>query len=209
VETPADLVAFIEREQPRLVRAAHLLVGDRAVAEEIAQETLLRAASRWGRVSRMGSPGGWAHRVTINLATSQLRRRRIERRVHARIAGSQGTTASRGGHGTVHVGDTAQAVEVRRALASLPEAARRRLVLRYVLDWSAEQIGDLEGASEATVRQRLHRARAAMRDALGPGFNLSDDETPPSASNREGLASGDDRHRVSSGATHEETRDVR
>jgi len=155
VEAPADLVAFVEREQPRLVRAVDLLLGDRDVAEEIAQEALLRAASRWEKVRSLGSPGGWAHRVAVNLATSQLRRRQAERRARARLAGRDGPARS-DGPGEHDPGQTAA---VREALGRLSAADRRRLVLRHVLEWSAEEIGDLEGASAATVRQRLHRAR--------------------------------------------------
>lgn len=161
MEAPADLVAFIEREQPRLVRAADLLVGDRAVAEEIAQEALLRAASRWEKVRRLGSPGGWTHRVTINLATSQLRRRRVERRARARVGTSEVAPESQG---------SASDLVVRDALATLPAASQRILVLHHVLGWTAQEIADLDGASAEAMRQRLHRARGALREALGPEF---------------------------------------
>ena len=161
MEAPADLVAFIEREQPRLIRAANLLVGDRAVAEEIAQEALLRAASRWEKVSRLRSPGGWTHRVTINLATSQLRRRRVERRARARVGAGEVAPESQG---------SASDLVVRDALASLPAASQRILVLHHVLGWTAQEIADLDGASAEAMRQRLHRARGALREALGPEF---------------------------------------
>lgn len=166
VEAPADLVAFIEREQPRLIRAANLLVGDRAVAEEIAQEALLRTASRWEKVRSLGSPGGWTHRVTVNLATSQLRRRRVERRARARMAGHEVSTQPPG---------SPVDIAVRDALATLPTASQRTLVLHHVLGWTAVEIGDLDGATADAVRQRLHRAREALRAALGPGFVTDQD----------------------------------
>ncbi len=197
MEAPADLVAFVEREQPRLVRAVDLLLGDRAVAEEITQEALLRAASRWEKVRSLGSPGGWTHRVAINLATSQLRRRRVERRARARMASQDGPSWSDAP--TEH--DPEQTAAVRRALARLSAADRRRLVLRHVLDWSAEEIGDLEGASAATVRQRLHRARQALRDELtseAPSLHLDLDDDAT-----------DDDPRPDTTTTHEETSDVR
>jgi RNA polymerase sigma factor (sigma-70 family) len=161
---PAEVVAFVRREQPRLVRAADLLLGDRAVAEEIAQEALLRAVSRWEHVGSLASPGGWAHRVTINLATSQLRRRGVERRARGRIARGEVSPAP----------DTATAVAVRGALAELADDHRRVLVLRYVLDWSTAEIAHEEQVSEDAIRQRLHRARAALRDRLGPDLSLEE-----------------------------------
>jgi RNA polymerase sigma factor (sigma-70 family) len=164
MSAPAEVVAFVRREQPRLVRAADLLLGDRAVAEEIAQEALLRAVSRWEQVGALASPGGWTHRVAINLATSQLRRRRVERRARARLARGDVSPAP----------DTASAVAVRGALAELADDHRRVLVLRYVLDWSTAEIAHEEQVSEDAVRQRLHRARAALRERLGPDVPLEE-----------------------------------
>lgn len=198
MEAPADLVAFIEREQPRLIRAANLLVGDRAVAEEIAQEALLRTASRWEKVRSLGSPGGWTHRVTVNLATSQLRRRRVERRARARMA--EVRTQPPG---------SAVDIAVRDALATLPTASQRILVLHHVLGWTAVEIGDLDGATAEAVRQRLHRAREALRAALGPGF-VSDQDTQTdrptgSVPNEQPAPSG----RMTSPVRGEENTDVR
>lgn len=155
---PAELTAFVHREHPRLVRAVHLLLDDHAVAEEIAQEALLRAAGRWEQLATMNSPGGWTHRVAINLATSQLRRRRIERRARSRMASEERISAP----------DTATAMTVRAALRSLPDPHRRVLVLRHVLDWTTTEIAELDGVRPDAIRQRLHRARAALRDQLGP-----------------------------------------
>jgi RNA polymerase sigma factor (sigma-70 family) len=164
MSAPAEVVAFVRREQPRLVRAADLLLGDRAVAEEIAQEALLRAVSRWEQVGSLASPGGWTHRVAINLATSQLRRRGVERRARARLARGDVSPAP----------DTASAVAVRGALAELADDHRRVLVLRYVLDWSTAEIAHEEQVSEDAIRQRLHRARAALRERLGPDVSLEE-----------------------------------
>lgn len=165
MSTPAELTAFVHREHPRLVRAVHLLLDDHAVAEEVAQEALLRTASRWEQVSAMDSPGGWAHRVAINLATSQLRRRRLERRARSRVS-----------HADEVVGppDTATALTVRTALRALQEPQRRLLVLRHVLDWTTADIAALDGASPDAVRQRLTRARTALRDQLGPELTIDD-----------------------------------
>ena len=195
MEAPAELAAFLRREQPRLVRAVDLLLNDHAVAEEIAQETLLRVASRWEKVSRLASPGGWTHRVAINLATSQLRRRQAERRARARLDG-----LADGTHGVqADDPDPQAAAAVRRALATLSSADRRRLVLRHVLEWTAGEIADLEGATPEVVRQRLRRARQALRDALAteaPDLHLD-------------IPNGSDDGPTRTTHVHEETSDVR
>jgi RNA polymerase sigma-70 factor (ECF subfamily) len=157
MSAPAELTAFVRTEHPRIVRAMTLMLDDRAVAEEIAQEALLRAASRWEHVSHLDSPGGWTHRVAVNLATSQLRRRRLERRSRPRVARGEVAPAA----------DPATAIVVRQALQSLPEPQRRVLVLRHVLQWTVAEIAGLDGSTPDAVRQRLHRARTAMRSHLG------------------------------------------
>jgi RNA polymerase sigma factor (sigma-70 family) len=162
--TPPEVVAFIRREQPRLVRAAELLLDDRAVAEEIAQEALLRALSRWEHVGGLASPGGWAHRVAVNLATSQLRRRGVERRARGRVARGEVSPTL----------DTETALTVRSALAELPASHRRVLVLRHVLDWTVAEIAHHDDVSEDAVRQRLHRARLALREQLGSDITLEE-----------------------------------
>lgn len=165
MHAPPELTAFVQREHPRLVRAVDLLLDDRAVAEEVAQEALLRAATRWEHVSRLGSPGGWVHRVAVNLATSQLRRRRLERRARVRLQADEADRTP----------DAASAVAVRDALAVLPERQRRALVLRHVLQWTAPEIAELDGSTADAVRQQLRRARAALRERLG--VDLDEEET--------------------------------
>src|SRR5680860_1449248 len=90
----AELVAFCEREHPRLVGALSLYTNNTAVAEELAQEALVRVMDAWPRVRTMAAPGAWAHRVAMNLAASWFRRRSVERRALARPGG-------RGGEGRV------------------------------------------------------------------------------------------------------------
>ena len=62
--------AFCRREYPRLVGVLSLYCGDAGVAEELAQEALVRVYESWRRMHTMASPGAWVHRVAINLASS-------------------------------------------------------------------------------------------------------------------------------------------
>lgn len=166
---PDELTAFVRREHPRLVAAMTLLLDDRAVAEEVAQEALLRAASRWERVSTLASPGGWTHRVAVHLATSQLRRRALERRTRSRFRAEEVEEAV----------DSATALTVRAALAELSERDRRLLVLHHVLGWSAAELADHDGGTPEAMRQRLVRARAALRAVLGADLEI--DLTSPTS----------------------------
>lgn len=156
---PSDFAAFCHREYPRLVRSLDLYLGDAHTAEDLAQEALLRAAQRWGRVSRLQSPGGWTYRVAINLANSQWRRRAARRRAHQRLAG----------HAAVlhEDPDVADQRAVREAICRLPSRQRTALVLRHYLGLSAGEVGEQLGCSPEAVRALTKRALGMLRDDLG------------------------------------------
>ena len=78
-----ELAEFCHAEYRRLVGALSLYCRDRHVAEELAQDTLVRLIRDWSQVRRLDSPSAWAHRVAINLANSHLR---SPRRRRARLA---------------------------------------------------------------------------------------------------------------------------
>lgn len=153
-----DFEQFCVESHPRLVAALAHHCGDLHLAEELAQEALIRAGARWGKVAGLDSPLGWTFRVGANLAASVFRRRGAERRAHQRA----GPVPDR--HSDPDGGDT---VAVRAALAGLPDRQRRVVVMRYYLDQSAEQVGTVMGVSAAAVRMLSHRALVHLRSELG------------------------------------------
>lgn len=76
-----ELTAMCEREHPRLVGMLGLYCGDAEVAEDLAQEALIRLCRDWRKVRKLDAPDRWLHRVAINLAHSHYRRKTTERRV--------------------------------------------------------------------------------------------------------------------------------
>ncbi len=148
--------SFFRAEYRRLCQALVLLVGDAFEAEEIAQETMTRLLERWDRVATMDSPTGYAYRTALNLRRKRIRRLAV--RARRRFS-------------SVPVGDVApdagERHDVRRALASLPDAQRGPLVLVDWLDMDHEEAARTLGITSGNLRVRLHRARAALRDALG------------------------------------------
>lgn len=160
--------AFCAREHPRLVTALTYRVGDRHVAEELAQEALLRACARWERVGSLDSPGGWTWHVARNLAASHRRRRQAEQRANAR----HGAPADR--HDDPGPGDP----ELTAALRRLPGRQRDAVVLRHVLDLSVDEVAARLGVSADAVRSLTKRGVAALRADLTP--------SAPSTTSREG-----------------------
>lgn len=155
---PVELIAFCEREYPRLVGSLGLYCGDRHVAEDVAQETLVRVARDWGRVRSMRAPQAWAHRVAINLANSHYRRRQAEARANER--------SSRGADGVHHDADPGDAMAVRAAVARLQQRQRAAIVLRFYLGHSLAEVAQLMDAPLGTVKSLIHRGVAALRDDL-------------------------------------------
>ena len=159
MEMPADAAAFCAAEYPRLVGGLTLYTGEQDIAEDLAQEALLRACQRWERVRVLESPGGWVWRVAVNLGNSHFRRRRS-----AGLARQRLQSAAPAAHIDA---DGADVVAVRRAVAALPDRQKTALVLRYFLDWSVEDTAAHMGASDDAVRSLTKRAVAALGQELG------------------------------------------
>src|SRR4051794_38381397 len=85
VETSGDFDAFYQHEYPKLCRLAYVLTGSRGTAEDLTQETLLRALRHWDRVGTYDRPDAWARKILMNLATSRGRRLVSEARALLRL----------------------------------------------------------------------------------------------------------------------------
>jgi RNA polymerase sigma-70 factor (ECF subfamily) len=149
------LEAFCRREHRRLVGAVGLYLNDAGLAEEIAQEALLRVCRAWPRVQQLESPGGWAHRVAMNLAVSAARARNVRRRVDDRLAVLRWRDHEDD--------DRSGVVAMRAAIASLPERQREALVLRYYADLSVAEVAKAMRCPEGTVKTLTSRGVAALR----------------------------------------------
>ena len=156
--TPLD--DFISAEYPRLVGALTAHTGDRALAEDIAQEALARVCDRWDKVVALENPRGWLYRTAMNLASSWFRRRAAEARALVRHGGAEaGRDATEG---------SVDALALRVALQRLPVKQRTALVYRYCLDLPVAEVAELMGATEAAVRQMTSRGAATLRGRLQP-----------------------------------------
>jgi RNA polymerase sigma-70 factor (ECF subfamily) len=156
--------AFYVREYPQMVAVVYALTGQRWAAEELAQEALIRAYRAWGTVSGFDKPGAWLRRVTINLATSHVRRRVTEAKAIALIVMRQRTPLE-----THPENDGALWAAVR----ALPRRQRESFVLYYVDGLSIGEIAEVLGVAETTVKTHLQRSREAVSRNLGRGGGAS------------------------------------
>ena len=134
----------------RAYRAALLVVGDAAAAEDIAQESFLAAVRALDRFDRRRPFGPWLHRIVVNRAIDWGRARALRRElaldgVAEPVAAAE---AVRGGERTE---------ELAGALASLVPEQRAVIVLRYLLDYTPGEIAELLDLPRGTVNSRLRR----------------------------------------------------
>src|SRR4029453_6367827 len=108
---------FFRAEYKALLRAMYLLTGDRYEAEELAQDTFVKAYERWDRVGRMDNPTGYLYRTAVNAHKSGLRRIRLS----VQRAFTSDTSDP--------ISESDDRDRLRRALAALPTNQREAVVL--------------------------------------------------------------------------------
>jgi len=161
---------FAVARLPGLVRFAAVLTGERALADDVVQETLIRASARWDKIGGLDRPEQYVRKMVVNEFLSW--RRRSWRQVPA---GSGGDVDDRRSpdHATGHAERDALLTEI----AKLPRRQRAVLVLRYYEGLSDAEIAEAVGCKPGTVRGYASRALAALRVELRPepheGGNLT------------------------------------
>ena len=150
-----------------LFAATLRLVGDRNEAEDVMQETLLRA---WRGIGRFRGGSGfstWLHRIAVNEAnrsfTKGMRRPETTRLADEQLELSSAT--DKGPVGQTEDGELRDAV--RTALLTLPIPHRTAVVLRDIEGLSTREAAYVAGIGEATLKRRLHQARLKIRAELG------------------------------------------
>jgi len=152
---------FAATRMPGVLRFAAVLTGDLADAEDLAQEVLTRAYSRWDRIGGLDRPDLYVRKMILNEYLSW--RRRSARQIPVGAGALEPASA---------VSDHAQQYIEREALlAELGKLSRRQravLVLRYYEDRGDAEIAELLGCSPGTVRSHASRALAALRVDMSP-----------------------------------------
>ncbi len=154
---------------PSLYRYAYLLAGSHPDAEDLAQQTLLKAYRSWSRIRGADSPQAYLRTMLTNTFLSQ--RRPKGRRLELLTDTPPEPTHAPSDRGT----------EDRMVLwphvKSLPPRQRAVIVLRYYEDLSEEEIADTLGCSRGTVKSTAHRGLQALRAVLGPDHTDGEEES--------------------------------
>ncbi len=147
---------FFTAEYPQVVRLLTVVMNDRALAEDLAQEAFVRLFQHWGKVSRYESPEAWVRRVALNRAFS-WRRREGKRRHLERIADDTEDAAPE---------PLAGRVDVLRAVRALPPRDRALVALYHLEDRPMSEVADVLGLREGAAKVALHRARRRLAHLL-------------------------------------------
>ncbi len=135
-------------------RAAFLVIGDAAGAEDIAQESFLAAIRALERFDRRRPFGPWLHRITVNRAIDFSRARAL--RAESAIADPGDAAPDR----------DSISEELLVALQELSPEHRAVVVLRYVLEYTPGEVADLLDLPRGTVNSRLRRGLDELREKL-------------------------------------------
>jgi RNA polymerase sigma-70 factor (ECF subfamily) len=140
----ADLERLFREHWPRAYRAARLVTGDDAAAEDIAQEAFLAAVRNLDHFDRRRPFGPWLHRIVVNRAIDWTRARRLRREVELGEYLPAPPEPDVNGDGLARIGE-------------LGPEQRAVVVLRYVLEYTPGEIAEILDLPRGTVNSRLRR----------------------------------------------------
>jgi RNA polymerase sigma-70 factor (ECF subfamily) len=190
---------IMRRYNQRLYRLAVSVMSDASEAEDVLQESYVRAFYAFATYAGAGSLGGWLARIVRNEAIDRVRAR-DSRRSHVAIEADLGGQSGEDEKNVVDEHSRAPTARIdlqamtdpqalaanaelrrllERAIQRLPEQFRTAFVLREVEGLSVEETADYLGIPQATVKTRDHRARNLLRSYLTDNIDATIPQTFP------------------------------
>jgi len=168
---------LVEREGPTVVAACTRVLGDRAEAEDIAQEAFVNAYRSLATWRGDGAFGAWLSRIAVRLAVRRLAQRKQVTWLDPVAAESDPVGSERyrsmSGADAVDPAHTLLRSErdaaLRTAVGALDEPYREVVALRFFADRSLAEIAEVTGRPLGTVKTHLHRGLARLRRELEEG----------------------------------------
>ena len=137
------------------MRLAYVLTGERARAEDLFQEAFVKASGHLAGMRDEQAFGAYLRRTIVNLHTSHMRRRRLEREHLKRIATKAPTQTPEP--------DVALQEDLWQMLLGLPARQSAAVYLRFYEDRSEADTAEILNCSQRAVRALVHRAVSALR----------------------------------------------
>src|SRR4051812_46049262 len=172
--------ALMRRFNGRLFRVARAILKDDEDAEDALQDAYLDAFRHMSDFKGDAQLGTWLTRIVVNQALMRLRRQKRERVVlpfHDPERGTDGPEVQVADRTTESAPESLLRAEMRRIIErridDLPLAFRTVFVMREVEDMTVQEIAEALVVAPATIRTRLFRARALLREALARDFDTA------------------------------------
>ena len=175
--TSSPTVGEMEQYRPAVTRYIRHLVRDAAEAEDLAQETLLRAYRQRTTLRDAAALESWLYQIATHVSIDRLRQRArtVERQVNAPIEDLPIADRNRPSPLTI-VQQTEMSECVQRYVADLSDAYKAVLLFHDVNGLTADEIAHLLQLPLTTVKMRLHRARRQLEAALNNACAFGRDE---------------------------------
>jgi RNA polymerase sigma-70 factor (ECF subfamily) len=160
----------------RLYRLAWRLAGNKSEAEDLFQELLIKAYGKLDELVTIEEPGSWLSRVMYNLFVDRKRRfsRERLRLVDEGQLPPEGVASFAGEHNPATDHERYERIQqLDAALAQLSDEHRIVVLLHDTEGYKLEEIHKLTGVPVGTIKSRLHRARARLREILVADGTLS------------------------------------
>jgi RNA polymerase sigma-70 factor, ECF subfamily len=172
----AAIDAAFRTHAPDIYRLLYAIVRDREAAEELTQETFMRAYDRYEQFDETRPIAGWLHGIATHLALDRLRWWRVRR-----LLGVRGLREPDLGAGVSpdHAGAVADREAVAALLDELPPRSRAVLVLRHAYGYEDHAIARLLGTTPGAVRTLAWRARERLRASVANQGPAEHGSVPP------------------------------
>ncbi len=168
----AAFAELFKQHYPRVYRTVHAMLSDEADAREVSQMTWIKAWQKRNRFDFNSSFTTWLHRIAVNTALDELRRRKRYWKRFQRIFRQTDDNKEEDlplpheNNPATGMIEDERHLAVREAIAKLPEAQRTVLVLREFENYTYEEIAATLGCKTGTVMSRLHLARKKLQQLL-------------------------------------------
>lgn len=174
VDRSAALERLMQEYGTKVLHLAFFYLKDRQLAEDVAQEVFIKAFRHWESFRGESSAYTWLYKITVNLCRDKARSAWWRRMLPSEEPRETGATAVDSlvppeESPEEALLENAQRDLIMQQVMKLPEAYREVVTLFYYQDLSTVEIAEVTGQNENTIKTRLFRARAMLKQLLVEG----------------------------------------
>ncbi|WP_156291613.1 RNA polymerase sigma factor SigW [Oceanobacillus salinisoli] len=162
---------IVDFYQHRIFQHCYRMLGNIHEAEDIAQEAFIRAYVNMDSFDESKKFSTWLYRIATNLTIDRIRKRKPDYFLDAEIKGSEGLNMySQLSSSEPLPSEEVESIELQRyihkEISELPPKYRSIMILRYLEEFSLQEISGILDIPLGTVKTRIHRGREALRKRL-------------------------------------------